>query len=982
MNSVNIFNELNLNSIISEQDVRAKIAIPFLEALEYPREKTAHEFPIFGYEARKKLPTKYVDILLFTSEHHINNRKRENREWVMEHSLLAIELKKPTENLDDAIGQAQFYAQWSKSPFYLCTNGIDILIYKVSIDNKDELICNCKVHEIPENWPTIFNSISYEQILSIKKDSVVENKSIYENYCLKKNKDILLDDWEWCQKVKINRNYDESIEIKELLKNNQRIVLLGEAGSGKTSNVLNLFNSKLKEFDASYNNSVPIFLYAKYWKKTFNTIEEGIFNELKTFVTGINIDLIEKELLNNRYILFIDGLDECIVDKDILLESIKQISEVEDLKIMVTSRSEKYYNELQNFESYTLELLSEQEMVSISQRILKTSTNSIIYSMSSNLNKLLKIPMYFSMWLNYCKDNNEPIMPKNYSVLFNHLITRTLVDNTISKGNYELDFISVEEIKSLLSKFAYENILKRNVTLHDIMNDFFDTSADKKLVLSILYQSGLIFQYDGIVDFRQYSMKEYFFAIEVSKQSRNMLMVFIKLNHKNIDFREIIFHLLGIVDDETIQKDILDFLESENIDLYVKSLKRRFNFSNSKELKVITNDDILEFLNQIYVSYENLLKTSFPSLKKYFAPWKIDGVDETRKLVILADVNVESLELSITLETGKNDSANIIFKNQKSKTPMFIIKDNEGGSASIGSFTNSYDTFYYNINSFFEGFDSAREITIDIIKKQLEHLLKKERFIFDEPPYMQLSYVEDSLKYLPYKFIDKERGFKRNYSFRHFNRNHILMMLTNKFGIEKYEFNNGYNALLTEGILKKLRNMELNEEWILPPEMDIPMKGNGGLVWDMYTSNSIIEWLSNHYIIKQSSYRLFLEKNFFNLLEYIPEYATGPFSYNLEIDKLDFFQNKFIEFTGYRVRKFPVEENEIEVKIRVLVGEKNNSISKESNEKYQNELERLGRPKTYNITSSHSLWYKIRQNFRDEIYESVSKNIISILEGK
>lgn len=186
MNSLNIFNELNLNSIKSEQDVRAKIAIPFLEALEYPREKTVHEFPIFGYEARNKLSAKYADILLFTSEHHINNRKRENREWVMEHSLLAIELKKPTEKLDDAIGQAQFYAQWSKSPFYLCTNAIDILIYKVSIDNKDELICNCKVHEIPENWPTIFNSISYEQILSIKKDSVVENKSIYENYCLKK----------------------------------------------------------------------------------------------------------------------------------------------------------------------------------------------------------------------------------------------------------------------------------------------------------------------------------------------------------------------------------------------------------------------------------------------------------------------------------------------------------------------------------------------------------------------------------------------------------------------------------------------------------------------------------------------------------------------------------------------------------------------------------------------------------------------------
>ena len=44
-----------------------------------------------------------------------------------DHSLVVIVLKKPEVSLDNVQGQTQFYSHWAKVPFYVMTNGKELL---------------------------------------------------------------------------------------------------------------------------------------------------------------------------------------------------------------------------------------------------------------------------------------------------------------------------------------------------------------------------------------------------------------------------------------------------------------------------------------------------------------------------------------------------------------------------------------------------------------------------------------------------------------------------------------------------------------------------------------------------------------------------------------------------------------------------------------------------------------------------------------
>jgi hypothetical protein len=134
---------------VSETDVRTQVAIPLLHLLEYPAANRAEEFPIYGFEGRKPLRAKPADIVLFNSTEHSEHRNRESRGWVTDHALMVVELKNPDETLEDAHGQAQFYAHWAKAPFYVMTNGKKLVVYRMQgfFDDVREVLCG--VEELP-----------------------------------------------------------------------------------------------------------------------------------------------------------------------------------------------------------------------------------------------------------------------------------------------------------------------------------------------------------------------------------------------------------------------------------------------------------------------------------------------------------------------------------------------------------------------------------------------------------------------------------------------------------------------------------------------------------------------------------------------------------------------------------------------------------------------------------------------------------------
>lgn len=133
----------------SEAEIRSKFAVPLLEWLEYPIEFRSEEFPVYGFEGSRRLPTKNADFLLFDDkDYKRHDQFRKNHiDWVKKHSLLILETKKP-EEMPEVLGQPQFYTIWTKAVAYIATDGNRIIGCIYNPISADEEVVNCDVKDL------------------------------------------------------------------------------------------------------------------------------------------------------------------------------------------------------------------------------------------------------------------------------------------------------------------------------------------------------------------------------------------------------------------------------------------------------------------------------------------------------------------------------------------------------------------------------------------------------------------------------------------------------------------------------------------------------------------------------------------------------------------------------------------------------------------------------------------------------------------
>lgn len=171
-----LLNEYAKSKIQSEAEVRSKFVVPLINALGYPSELRAEEYPVYGYAGRESLNAKPADFILFTDKSFADYKKKNQkcRRWVESHSLLVVEAKKPGElketKIEDVIGQARFYREWSKAVAYILTDGVFIYGFFHNSVVEDYQAVSSEVKELlyEENiW-----EFSYENLQRIKNDQM------------------------------------------------------------------------------------------------------------------------------------------------------------------------------------------------------------------------------------------------------------------------------------------------------------------------------------------------------------------------------------------------------------------------------------------------------------------------------------------------------------------------------------------------------------------------------------------------------------------------------------------------------------------------------------------------------------------------------------------------------------------------------------------------------------------------------------------
>lgn len=167
-----ILEEYKKSKIQSEAEVRSKLLVPLLEYLGYPSWLRAEEFPVYGFEGKRRIPTKNADYILFTEKEFGDHRtfEKDDVEWVQNHSLLVVEAKKPGK-LEAIQGQAEYYTMWTRAVAYIVSDGVKIEGYYYNPVTADKNILNCMVVEL-QNFEQNFQQFSYDNIKILKSEKM------------------------------------------------------------------------------------------------------------------------------------------------------------------------------------------------------------------------------------------------------------------------------------------------------------------------------------------------------------------------------------------------------------------------------------------------------------------------------------------------------------------------------------------------------------------------------------------------------------------------------------------------------------------------------------------------------------------------------------------------------------------------------------------------------------------------------------------
>lgn len=975
---------IDFSTIVSEQDVRSKIAIPLLSYLGYDNSIQANEFPIFSFSGRTKNSAKLVDLLCFSSKDWINHKKFESRNWVKQNALLSFELKKPSEKLDDAEGQAEFYSMNARTPFYMCTNGQQLKIFGMKEFSADTVIFDGMIENLAEKWVLIYNKISFKSLLPLKKVDDERNEKIYLDYCVSlKNQYEDIYSWYWEQKPLIVQT-GRKIELENIIETNKNVTLIGKAGTGKTTFLHRMFIKICEEYLEGTNEKIPIFLSAKLWKRDFSTLIEGIFSELRIFLPQLTIEMLENEIACKKIVLLVDGIDECFVDRDILLNEVNNFP----CRTILSTRENNEIGRVSEFCYYELQKLSDNELIDISNDVLNKNTNTIIYNMNSELKNLLKTPIYFNMWLTYNINENGKQLNQtiNIAQLYQSFTSYLLKSHIRSKGNFEVENIPMSSLQAILSKFAYELYELKTPDIVNSIKEIYPSSIQN--IYKILIQSGLIFETSDLCEFQQHSLKEYYYANHLLNNDK-LLEGFLIEKYCLQKYEEIFMILVGLTKDIKKQGYILDFLLEKNLSLFVKCLYRRFDFSDELE-KNKSKSFYEEFFETIATNYNRIIDLYFSDLRKFFSPfcWMEDySKDVGIHFECSVDVNTNSVGLQISVSKDKRVSIAISYSN---KSPQILTKNNnESIEIPFSNLKGSMGYFHYNLSNMGKGIDYAREIAIDMIYYNVESILKEKRLLEIESPIMQLIFVEKWLKEaspLQIKFDSEVK--KYNLSLKKQSVDELLSLLG---GIFTYTIhsrrNQGKNC--TFGLLWCLlyinRDYKIDFEKVLFPDRLSEPIGKKQWVWNYYSDEDIVEWIRNYYFFGQSTYREFVDNLLPNLKNDLSYYQTGPIQHNIEVELPDRNGDSYLAEGGLSISSHLVNSIQDSEPIISVTDSSRTRENFESNyEIMKKESIFFNRKLTYYGVSSCTLTYifKNDNNIREFVYKQLQEDFEKIFKQK
>lgn len=739
------------------------------------------------------------------------------------------------------------------------------------INNNKELFGNLSQQVEESNLQILSELSKVKKILSISHDpksSETEAISISQEMIDKYMKSLIKE----FDNIREENNYikrtiyygDDKEDSLSALFNKKQVLLLGEAGYGKTIECEILLKNLC--IDKKAEQLIPVILRLQDYGINYNSIYNAIENKLRLYFDSVTLKSIQSMFKNRSIVLVLDGLDD-IINDEIREKCILDIKEIiksyENAFIFITSRVNRYHQGFGNIATYYLSGIDRNTI------IRKLQQENIYIDIPESYYDLLSNPLLLSISIKVLKNvRNKEFF--NRSVLFQELMTMCCGEWDKRKGLSISQEATYTEIFTIMGKLAFEKFKQSSYSLYEFDKFITNNSnsiKNKQSFINFILRTG-IFVVNDTISFSHKLFKEYFAACYLFEKHpfiKNMDL-YNKLIYKD-EYKEMYIFYAGIIESIKEQDAFLDFIMQSNLKLYIDCVNAKSDLCNSNS-SLSKLDYAKRYLDLIVNSYSFIIDKYFYTIIDRFDP--IPGKSEDRwsekKIRIVGNISDDGKFLKYCFDRVDKCKSNVLLLNDE----QMCEYDKQ----------NVKDAFFYRriirnhfINlslSNLEG-DSARKIAINKIKSELKSIIEKKNLI--ESKYLLCERIE-AVK----KKINKNKECNTLQEIYDIVEKEIENCISKCSSYYPVIFvYNGVELTSLYMLLKTLLKNNIDYEKCILPNEDIKPTEQSVCIWDLYSDDQIKERISKYLYFHQLSYFEMVNDNFPLLKNNFSKYNDIPY---------------------------------------------------------------------------------------------------------
>ena len=294
------------------------------------------------------------------------------------------------------------------------------------------------------------------------------------------------------------RSYSSTVSDK-----NDNYIIAGEGGSGKTTGLFETHRRLLKTPTRTSDGKLLVSIYipaSKLVRNDISPIQQYIIqnflpvkpsHDFNTLYSSLRNNIFDNEKSTMHFVILLDALNENF-NYLVMTEEIRHLSEMRNVSVCVTVRSQKTLSSLENFKILLMQRLAP-------ERIERVVGN--LYEVNEKLRKLITIPFYLAKYIELLEKNNESedifAITTAYDLLesYYRVVRKTQMQNvqyTVSTNERfdagTIRFLEAEESLDRVAPAVAFSIARKKASVDD--NEIFSTSmmftfSDKNVLQDI-----------------------------------------------------------------------------------------------------------------------------------------------------------------------------------------------------------------------------------------------------------------------------------------------------------------------------------------------------------------------------------------------------------------------------------------------------------------------------------------------------------------